>query len=292
MKKVLPIVLAFAAITAIPYAAEAQPSVTADQVACVPLAQWSVIGADVAGEAGGQSVRLYFRRMHHLVEDFYWAPMYPGADGYWAPLPKPEDFQPRRFELDDPDGEVDDELLWAAWWKAKEASDDRDPNDNLDDEVIRERASKGKKVTRDWMEALDLAALQGWLEELENEPVEYYVAVVDAGGQQVAASPMLVAPVTDDCQVELSPPEDGRARNQDVGETAPWQEGEAVFHWLCDGIVTRVNYLGIARADEVCRACVVAWWQKREVLIPAAAGITGITTIIISEEPNPSPTRP
>lgn len=269
-----------------------QPKVTARQVDCVPLEHWSIARADVRGHSGGDTVRLYFRRFHHLVEDFYWAPMLSGPDGYWAPLPKPEDYKPRRFNLDDPEPGTDPDVLWAAWWKAKEASDDRDPNGNLDDDVIRERASVGKKVARDWMQPLDLDALEEWLEGLDNEPVEYYATVVDANGREVARSPMLVAPVTDDCRVELMPQEDGRARNQDIGETAAWQEGEGVFHWLCDGIVTRVNNLGIARADEICRACVVAWWQKREVLLPAAAGIAGITTIIITEEPNPSPIRP
>jgi hypothetical protein len=75
-----------------------------------------------------------------------------------------------------------------------------------------------------------------------------------------------------------------------VGETSPKQQGKKVMAFLCDGIVTRINHAGVRRADEVCRACVAAWWQRKAVLIPAAAGVGVIITD--EPEPEPSPSRP
>ena len=83
----------------------------------------------------------------------------------------------------------------------------------------------------------------------------------------VARSESQVVPVTRDCRVQLSPKERGVAENLTVGETSPKQQGKKVLAFLCDGVVTRVNSAGVRRSDEVCRACVVAWWQRKAVLI-------------------------
>jgi hypothetical protein len=125
-----------------------------------------------------------------------------------------------------------------------------------------------------------------------NDTVEQYAVLVDDAGREIARSEMRSVPVTRDCRADLSPKEHGVAQNLTVGETAAVQQGKDVLGFLCDGIVTRVNPIGIRRADDACRACVVAWWQKRDVLIPltAAAGVT--TVEIIDHTPEPSPSRP
>jgi hypothetical protein len=129
--------------------------------------------------------------------------------------------------------------------------------------------------------------------ERRNDHIEYYSALVDPTGKAVARSPMVSVPVTADCKVQLGPKERGVAENLTVGETSPKQQGKKVLAFLCDGVVTRVNYAGLRRADEVCRACVVAWWEHKAVLIPAIAGTGGVTTIISNHpEPEPSPSRP
>jgi hypothetical protein len=125
--------------------------------------------------------------------------------------------------------------------------------------------------------------------EQRNDEVEYYTSVVDAAGKELARSAPRVAKVTNDCKVQLSPREQGVANNLTVGETASHQQGKTVLGFLCEGIVTRVNWQGIRRADEVCRACVVAWWERKAVLIPAT-GVTGI--LIVDPDPEPSPSRP
>lgn len=125
--------------------------------------------------------------------------------------------------------------------------------------------------------------------EMRNEQVELYGAIVDADGKVLARSPAQVAKVTDDCKLQLTPKERGVAENLTVGETSAKQQGQKVLAFLCDGIVTRVNHVGIRRSDEVCRACVVAWWQRKAVLIPAV-GVVGV--IVTDEEPEPSPARP
>ncbi|MBW8875448.1 MAG: hypothetical protein JF614_10845 [Acidobacteria bacterium] len=125
--------------------------------------------------------------------------------------------------------------------------------------------------------------------EHRNEQVELYSAVVDATGRAVARSESQLVKVTDDCKVRLSEKERGVAENLTIGETSAKQQGQKVLAFLCDGVVTRINHAGIRRSDEVCRACVIAWWQRKAILIPAA--ITGIG-VVVGEAPEPSPSRP
>jgi hypothetical protein len=129
--------------------------------------------------------------------------------------------------------------------------------------------------------------------ERRNDHIEYYAALVDPTGKAVARSPSQMVAVTADCKPQLGPKERGVAENLTVGETSPKQQGKKVLAFLCDGVVTRVNYAGLRRADEVCRACVVAWWQRKAVIIPAAIG-TGVGVSILDRhpKPEPSPSRP
>jgi hypothetical protein len=125
--------------------------------------------------------------------------------------------------------------------------------------------------------------------EKRNELIEYYVALVDATGKAVSRSEVQQVKVKDDCKLDLGPKERGMAENLTVGETSAKQQGKKVLAFLCDGVVTRVNHAGVRRADEVCRACVVAWWQRKGVLIPVAgAGLVGIITTNDGREPSPA----
>ncbi len=129
--------------------------------------------------------------------------------------------------------------------------------------------------------------------EARNEQIELYAALVDATGKAVARSESQFAPVTRDCKVQLGPKERGVAQNLTVGETSPKQQGKKVLAFLCDGVVTRVNSAGVRRSDEVCRACVVAWWQHKTLLVPAlAAGTSVIGVVVTDQAPEPSPSRP
>jgi len=277
-----------------------EPVVTVDQLPCLPQGEHGVVRTRVTNEVPGTEVRLYFRRLHSVVEDFYWVEMEPqGAGEYWVVVPAPTDDEPVRHDLRGDRGRdrppEDEDYPWAAWWLAKDTSSDRNPNGDLDEDEIRERASVGKLQARDWMRAMDPAALQEWLRRQSYEPAEYYAAVVAPDGTVLARSPILATPVTDDCEVELDLRQEGMADNLVIGETAVWQEEEGeVFHWLCDGIVSRVDFAGILRVDRTCRVCVVAWWKKKSFLIPATVGSIGIGGIVIDDgdEPSPSPSEP
>jgi len=129
--------------------------------------------------------------------------------------------------------------------------------------------------------------------ESRNHEVEYYGALLDGAGHEVARSKLLKAKVTSDCQLKLTPQQLGAAQNLTIGETNSQQAKNRVNGFLCDGIVTRVNPLNVKRADETCRTCVVAWWMRKELLLPVAgaAGVGGITSVVI-DKPETSPSRP
>jgi hypothetical protein len=128
--------------------------------------------------------------------------------------------------------------------------------------------------------------------ERRNDHLEYYGALTDPTGKVVARSESQISPVTADCKTQLGPKERGVAENLTVGETSPKQQGKKVLAFLCDGVVTRINYAGLRRSDEVCRACVVAWWQRKAVLIPTLAAGSITTIVTRNPEPEPSPSRP
>ena len=287
-------------LAATPAAVEAQaaaPRIALDPVECFPAATHGIVRGEIANGVPGYTPRVYFRRLHQEVEDFYWVEMHPHEGRWWGALPQPEDHPPPRFELA-PGASAEPAQLrsperWAAWWKAKELSIHRNPNGDLDAELIEERAQVGLQETRDWMIRRDDPAFQDWLETLNNEPIEYYAAMVDSYGDTVAGSrtPMSVAPVGENGDCTAAEPQNdheaGAALNMTVGETAPWQGAEKLFHWDCHGLVTRVDFRGIPRPDQVCRACVVGFRPARA--LPALAGVAAIT---LSEPPNPSPTVP
>ncbi len=130
--------------------------------------------------------------------------------------------------------------------------------------------------------------------EERNKMIEYYVALVAPGGKTLARSATHMAPVKNDCDVELTEAQQGVAENLIVGESAIDQKGEEVFGFLCDGIVSRIDANGIWYGDPVCRACIIAWWNKRSFLIPLAVGAgTGIGVLIDDDdEEEVSPDEP
>lgn len=238
----------------------AEPTVEADQAACLPVQSNGIVWATVTGVQPGTNVRLYFRRLNDVVEDLYFVNMLPSSqpERYWGIFPKPEKRKPDRHDIEEQRSAIDEANRWAAWWRQKEASEHRDPNDDLNDDKIRERASRGKLEDRHWMNQLSDEQFQKWLEKLEYEPAEYFVALYGPTHQVIAQTPMMVVEVKSksECKVELTPEQQGEAANLVVGETAPWQVGEPVFHWLCDGVVTRIGDNRVKRADEACRGCV------------------------------------
>lgn len=269
-------------------AAAGAQTVSLGELACLPAGDNGVLTVRVDPPPPAEvEVRLYFRRMNLLVEDFYFTVMKPtGAGTYWGVFPQPE---PAAFTRQDLRAARNDQNLWAQWWKAKEASEDRDPNQDLDREVIEERASLGKREKRDWMSARDDAELESFLVRQRHEPAEYFVGLYDPEGRQLARSSQQVVAVQDDCTAALTPQQAGMAMNLTVGETSGWQVGKPVFHWECTGVIARVDAQRVLRGDEACRACVVGWWPGA-----AAAGVLGLV-VATDDDPVPqeiSPSRP
>ena len=267
--------------------------VEAEPVECLPVGDNGVAYAQVTNNVADTEVRLYFRRMHDAVEDLYYVRMKPEGQGrYWGVFPKAEDREVQRHDLAEQRESSQDQYDWAQWWRDKDASEDRNPNNDLDQDLIRERASQGKLESRDWMSEMDDATFQDWLEQLENEPTEYFTSVHDYAGNRLAKSQTQVVEVRDNCRADLTEKQLGEAANLTVGETAYWQKAEGLFHWLCDGIVSRIDPLSILRGDGACRACVIAWWKSPDVLVPSV-GVAGVgTTVVVVNQSDPAPVSP
>ena len=287
------LIVALAPATFTTVAAQEPIRIEAEQVECLPVGDNGVAYTSVENNVADTEVRLYFRRMHDAVEDLYYVRMKPEGDGrYWGVFPKAEDRELQRHDIEERRQEAQSEYDWAQWWREKDQSEDRNPNNDLDQDLIRERASQGKLESRDWLAEMDDATFQDWLEQLENEPTEYFTSVHDHTGSRLAKSKTRVAEVRENCRVELYDRQIGEAANLTVGETAYWQKGEELFHWLCDGIVSRIDPLRILRGDDACRACVIAWWKRPGVLIPTA-GVIGVgTTVVLVDEDDPPPVSP
>lgn len=259
---VRPVCVAFAlaaAGLAAPVAQAQSTSVQADLVQCVPAGANAVIQATVTDNRPDTTTKLFFRRMNDVVEDLYYVEMYPEGGGrYWGVMPKAEKRKLDRHEIERRRDERSAQTPEAVWWREKEASDHRNPNQDLDPDEIRERASVGKAEQRDWMNTLTDQEFETWLDTLEYEPVEYFAAVFGPTGELIARSPMMIGEVRSesDCDVVLNPAQSGESQNLIVGETADWQRGKPVYHWLCDGVVARVDPDGVKRPDETCRTCV------------------------------------
>lgn len=230
----------------------AEERIGAAQLECLPNESTIAFSAQVAPEIeASKQVRLYFRRLNPTGA-FYWVRMNAeGGGNYWTVFPKPE--ERKQQELTD------------EWW-----------------EILQDR---------DWAEGRDRDWLEDWLESQQFEAAEYYAAVVDVEGAEVARTPTRLVEVReyDDCRFGLSPFELGQSQNLTIGETTDFQRDKQVFHWLCDGIVSRVDPLGVLRPDGTCRSCVVAGWLP---IASAAGALVAGTTIEKREPPRASDTQP
>ena len=256
------------------------PSITTGDLTCLPVENNAEFTAAVAPEiSGDQTLRLYFRRLNPVGSWYYHLMNPEGAGDYWTVFPRPEDRE--QPELSD------------EWW-----------------EVLKDR---------DWVAANGWSRddLGDWLDDQENEAAEYYVAVVGPDAQVISRSDTMLVPVRKTCPSVDDIPDAWVRRERQwfsgsltVGETTQIQRGRQVFHWLCDGIVSRIGVfcrgagetetggeLGcsdpadveeIVRPDDFCRACVVGLIPR---VAPAVAAVgAGIVTVNITE--NASPSRP
>ena len=98
---------------------------------------------------------------------------------------------------------------------------------------------------------------RAFLASLRTEPIEYYATLHDRNGDELAGSRTEIAPVTSDCQTAAASLR-GRETSLIVGETASWQQDIGLYHWLCDGVVTRIDPAGVLVNDGTCRNPVVS----------------------------------
>jgi len=226
------------------------PSFDVEPLECLPLELNRALQAEIGGIEGGDSARLYFRRLNP-VGAFYYVGMAPsGAGNFWTTFPRPEDREQNQ--------------LTDEWW-----------------EILQ---------TRDWMDGRDRNWLEDYLRDQGQEAAEYYVAVYDAAGMVKGRSATLLTSVRgNDCFEPLTPKQSGWADNLTIGETSVAQANKEVFHWLCQGIVTRIDTADILHPDEYCRACVIGFGF----VPPLASVATGVVSgSIIEHQPEASPRQP
>jgi len=185
-----------------------------DPVDCLPVGLNAAITTTVDGDGDFASVRLYFRRFSP-VGSFYYTEMFPIGNGvYTAVLPRPEDRTASPMR--------------DSWWSS-----------------IR---------SRDWLKGRDQAWLTGWLDDLDQEPVEYFVAVHDGEGERIDQTPIRIVEVQDPatCGIRLSQREELWAARLTVGETADPQADRVPFHWSCEGVAERITPDGEALPHTAC----------------------------------------
>ncbi len=238
------------ALALTPVAWAAEPTFDLTPIECLPLEANAVLEAAVGGLEGGDDVRLYFRRLNPVGAFYYVGSAASGDDRYWTTFPRPENREQHHLTDD--------------WWEILE--------------------------TRDWMKDRDRDWLEDYLEDQGQEAAEYYVAVYDAAGEVRGRSEtQLVSVLDEDCREPLTPRQRGWADNLTVGETSTAQADKEVFHWLCDGIVTRIDTERILHPDEFCRACVVGFG-----FVPPLASVASgvVSGAIIEHTPPASPRQP
>jgi hypothetical protein len=229
----------------------AQPAFDVEQISCLPLENNAVLRATVGSLEGGDEVRLYFRRLSPVGAFYYVAMLPSGAGKYWTTFPQAEDREQQH--------------LTDEWY-----------------DILKDR---------DWMQGHDRDWLDDYLRDQGQEAAEYYVAVIAGDGAVRGRSKTMLTSVRgNDCFEPLTPQQAGLAQNLTIGETSSAQEDKEVFHWLCAGIVTRIDPMNVLHPDEYCRACVVGFGFVPPIASAAAGVVSGV---IITQPPTEaSPRQP
>ena len=195
-------------------------TLTVEGLECLPSGERQLVLATAEGLSPSVRIRIYFRRLNPEGSFYYVAGHAADAESVWGTLPKPKN-------------ESQHELT-EEWW--------------------------GALKTRDWMQyrGRNRAWLEDWLEQQGDEAAEVFAALVDTDGRMLERSEVQLVPVVhpDQCSVTMDPVQVGEASNLTVGETDPVQTGRELFHWQCDGVVTRMSSEEILKADTACRGCV------------------------------------
>jgi hypothetical protein len=217
--------LAFTAVSAVLAASQdtaavkVAESLTMEKLECLPAGENSVAVVTAENQPAGTWVRVFFRRLNPEGSAYFVEGVPSDADTSWASLPKPKE-------------EAQEELT-DEWWQ-----------------VLK---------TRDWMQyrGRNRQWLEDWLGEQDFEAAEAFAALVDADGQMLERSEVQLVPVRNstECAVTLDDKQIGEAGSLTVGETDAIQAERELFHWKCDGVVTRISSEGILNADEACRGC-------------------------------------
>jgi hypothetical protein len=118
----------------------------------------------------------------------------------------------------------------------------------------------------------------------ENKTIEFYVDLLGEDGKSIAVSAQKLAPVKDDCDVDLTGEQRREGNKLTVGETTPDQRDKAVAWFICDGVTERIDVDGKRRPDNYCG------------ITPSPFPVQGQSDhgIVINPKPRPpvSPSRP
>jgi hypothetical protein len=125
--------------------------------------------------------------------------------------------------------------------------------------------------------------------------VDVFFAVMGVEGRETR-TPLMTIPVTSPCGTTLTTEQARYAQNLVVGETAKNQFGLSVLGFLCDGVISRIDFAGKLRPDDACRIALIAdamgLGDEGKKLAPAVLLGGGATLIRSGDKGEASKPRP
>lgn len=115
--------------------------------------------------------------------------------------------------------------------------------------------------------------------------VELFIAVKNADGEESRSALQKIA-VTSKCKITPTLAELSFAHNLVVGETVVAQKGGGVLGFLCEGIISRIDYAGELRTDDYCCRELMLLAANKSTLLPflLIGGTGGGITILRHHE--------
>jgi hypothetical protein len=116
----------------------------------------------------------------------------------------------------------------------------------------------------------------------DTKAVDLHVEVRDGENALTRSAEKSVA-VNSTCKTALNDEQKKVAQNLVAGETKDTQRDKEILGFQCEGVVSRIDSIGVLRPDEACRRAAILAATQTAVLIPALVVGAGGAVIIINK---------